>query len=671
MAGLFFASLFSGTYLAAAILTAAVVFLISARRLNADRADYIIAAAVFVFAFGYHAAYTALMYTPAVRYDGTAGSCSGTVTGIREYTGNRAEYTLKGSINGDAKAKFLLRTDVLDVRYGDRVSVGYCTFSKPEDSYLYKTGSRLKSEGVYLVIDRAEDISVTYRGASRLKNYIVAYREDICSGLEREMGFDAGSFLAGMLFGKASGTVDGDTRTVLSRCGIAHILAVSGLHAAIGAAALMWLLKVLGVNRFVSFGLLNVFLLLLLTAADSPVSAVRAAIMADMLCLGRLFRRQADVLTSLSTAVIIICTANPYAVYSAGFLMSAAGTFGIGVFGQYMTKNIPEKGFLPLAAKSFFAVLCAQLCILPLNLKYYGGMPAIAPLANLLLLPLCTVLLVTGYIFVFTGGKLTFLLIPAKYVAEGVLAISRTAAGLDRLYFHAGGKAAVLTAFIAAGVVVLVYIFFRSRKVTAYAAAAACCAVMAASAISGAVRREQFNLAVLGSGGNTAVVLSYHGRSDVFDLSGSYKCPDHVSRYLADNGQTSLRAVFLTRNAPSQYAAYEGALDYISVDSWNSAGDVYVNGSTVSDWGENGFCYDCGDYSVRYDSGVLTVEYGDSRAVFIPSGREYEGEGGLLLYYGRKSTADAEGEGIRIGTDFANDFEITLGKGGSHRIRRL
>jgi len=670
MAGLFFALFFSGISGAAVLAGAVLCFAIIGRYRGLVRADFIIAAAVFALASGYCCLYGRLFREPVISYAGTNGSFSGTVTGIREYSGNRAEYTLKGKIDGRTSARAVLYTDILDVGYGDSIDVGSCLFNVPENTYLYNTADRLRSERIYIILDDAEDISVEARSSSRLRNILANYREDICGKLRLEMGADEGGFLAGMLFGKASGTIDGEQRTILSRCGIAHILAVSGLHISIAAAALMWLMRMLRANRFVAFAAMNVVLLLLIMMADSPVSAVRAAIMADMICTARLFRRQTDVFTSLSTAVLLICTVNPYSIYSAGFQMSVAGTFGIGVFAPYMTEKFPEKGLHWLAAKGFCSVLCANICIMPFSLKYYDGMSFISPFTNMILLPLCAAVLVLGYVFALTGGVLTLLLIPGKYLSWFILEVSGKLAGVKELYFQSGGKAVVLTSFVSAALAALFHIIVHNRQATAYAVTLAFCAVLAGSLINGSVRDKRFIVAVLGSGRNTAVVVTYHGRADVIDLSGNYRCPDYVEKYLSENGFTDVGSLFLTKNSPSQYSAYKDSLELISVVSINAGGDIYVQGEEHNDWGERGFSFTAGKYSLTYDSGALTVKYGDGTVNFVPSGSEEVLQSGLVLYYGAKKSDDTDKE-KHIGVNFDNNSEIILDSDGGYRIRRL
>ena len=288
MSGLFFASFFTGISGAIA-LGAAVCGVFAVGRLRGmTKRDVLIAVCCFAAAVGYIRIYTAVSYDKVTAYGGTEGSFSGRVAGIKSYPGEKALYTLKGRVNGSRTAKITVYTDDTGVRYGDIIDIGSCGFSVPEDDYLYKTRGKLRSEGVYVTASGAKDVTVRSKHRSLIKNRLMSYRERMVDEFRSELGDEKGTFLAGMIFGR-SVSVDDDVRTSLSRCGIAHILAVSGLHVSIAAFAFMWLMKRLRVRRGVAFALMNLFIALLVIMAESSLSAVRAAIMLDFHVRSRTF----------------------------------------------------------------------------------------------------------------------------------------------------------------------------------------------------------------------------------------------------------------------------------------------------------------------------------------------------------------------------------------------
>ena len=77
-------------------------------------------------------------------------------------------------------------------------------------------------------------------------------------------GDESGNFLAGMIFGEKQ-SIDPDIKNSLYRVGIGHILSVSGLHVSIIALAFMAVFSLLRINKYVSFGLTNVLMAMLVT----------------------------------------------------------------------------------------------------------------------------------------------------------------------------------------------------------------------------------------------------------------------------------------------------------------------------------------------------------------------------------------------------------------------
>lgn len=669
MAGLFFASFFTGTFsLLLLILAAAAVFLIG-RYCGMVRRDFVIAGACFTAAAVSFGLYTTFSYNRIIAYDGQAGSFRGTVTSVKEYSGGKTVYTLKGRIDGKRSAKLRFYTDDIDAEYGDNITIDSCTFSIPRGDYLYDQGARLRSDGVFLEAENADGILLEKSSGHKIRRRIIAYRQRMCEEFRREMGTDAGDLLAGMVFGKSS-ELSSDVRTSFTRCGIAHILAVSGLHVSIAALLLMELLKKLRMHRLAAYGIMNVFLVLLILMADSPVSAIRAVIMLDMVYAAELFRRQNDTFTSLAAAVLIICIFDPYIIYSSGFMLSVGGTFGIGVFAPYMTKGIDRSSIVGSILSAFLTMLCTMLCILPLSLLYFDGTSLMSPVTNLVIVPFCGVLLVTGIIYVFTGGYIS-LLIPAKYAAETVLDLTERLSRTGAAYFSAGSDSIIRLAFLLAGAVAMTQLILRSRRVTAWAAAFGCAVLFLGSAVNSRTAYDSFRVAVLGKGNNAAVVVTYKGRADVIDLSGSSSSPDYVSKYLTSNNMSHADILVLTDNVQAQYSAYMAVFDRIDTGECFAAGDTPVYGShDTSLFGEDGYAYSTGDYYAAYKNGVLTVRYGGSAVSFAESGAQTEDTEGMCVYYGT-SPVKTENEETLYLSDYGNCFVITLNYDGGHKIRRL
>ena len=671
IAGLFFASFFTIAAVAPVAAAAVGVFFIG-RYCGMGRRDFIIAAVVFTLAAGYMTAYTAIRYKPVIAYDGSSGAFSGRVTDIQRYSGGKVLYTLKGRIDDEVPAKVTVYIDELEAEYGDVISIDSCTFSAPQDDYLYHSRDRLRSEGIFVTASDANGVSLERRGTDRIRNRLVGYREKVCDDFVIAMGNESGEFLAGMVFGQSAG-IDSDTRLTLSRCGIAHIMAVSGLHVSIAAYLLMQLLKRL--RRYIAYIIMNLFMIALIIMADSPLSAIRAAIMLDMMYAAGLFRRQNDTFNSLAAAVLLICITDPYAIYSAGFQISVMGTCGIGVAAPYFTEKMPDDKLKWVLLRSFVTMLCTMLCIMPLSMKYFDEVSLISPVTNVFIVPLSTVAMVIGLIYVFTGGHVS-LLIFAKQLIELIIDAADRLSGLSGAYFSNNSDKLTALSFILAVGTALVQLILRKRRITAYAAAIACSIFLVCSVISSDLHYRSFRIAILGRNGNAAVVITYKGHTDVVDLSGNNRAARYVRKYLLQNGINNVDSLVLTDNVHAQYASYKDAMKRIDIENVYVSDDVAVYGGNADDiFSESGFTLSSSSGSIRYEEKMLTVEYGDNTVHIIPVRKASDSGNGLCVYYGNVQDKDELYDNaiyLDSNTDGGmNNFEIILSADSGHKLRRL
>ena len=432
----------------------------------------------------------------------------------------------------------------------------------------------------------------------------------------------------------------------------------------------MLLLSKLRVNRFAAFAAVNVLIIALIALANYPISALRAAIMLDIMYSARLFRRQSDPLNSLAVAVLILSIPDPYCVYNAGFMLSIAGTAGIAVFAPYMTKEM-ERETVPQRLKiALVTSICTTLPVFPLCMHYFDETSLVSPFANILLLPMCTAAMVLGLLHLLSFG-----LLPVLPTAAGIIKIIFIISdGIASVpIFHTSDDSGLLGGLliISAALVIGVHIFRRDRRTLALMTAGAMLLFTVTSAAAGTVRRRAFRAAVLGSGSNAAVVVTHGEHADIVDLSGHYRSAEYVRRYMTVNGIAAADTVLLTKNVQSGYSAYEKELglfpEYTSIvtgDTKVYCGDAQTAGDSMT--------VTSGGCELTYADGELTVTYNGREISFVPT----SGEGGVTVYRGRRAgtvpergifTDDTDDDELLSG----NDFEIAFSRGGEYRIRRL
>lgn len=144
-------------------------------------------------------------------------------------------------------------------------------------------------------------------------------------------GSDASAFLTAVIVGDDS-YLQPDTDEAFRTSGLAHMLALSGLHVGI---IIMFITACLSWMRPSRYGY-RIFYILIIAAsfayaafAGMTPSVVRAACMVAVLCVSAIFQRRANVYNSLCVAIFLWLVINPLWLFAPGFQMSVCAVLGI------------------------------------------------------------------------------------------------------------------------------------------------------------------------------------------------------------------------------------------------------------------------------------------------------------------------------------------------------
>ncbi len=177
--------------------------------------------------------------------------------------------------------------------------------------------------------------------------------------------------------------------------GLAHVLAVSGLHVTTLATALYFLLKKLKVNPKISFIAVVGVTFLYSALCSFTASSLRAVIMSAAFTFASTFGRKRDELSAMSFAAILILLFRPYAIMDVGFLLSFSAVSGIFMFakpfeqvGMKVVKRVSPKRNIGKKFASVCAVSCAtNLVTYPFVAYFFGEVPILFVLSNFIVLP--------------------------------------------------------------------------------------------------------------------------------------------------------------------------------------------------------------------------------------------------------------------------------------------
>lgn len=261
--------------------------------------------------------------------------------------------------------------------------------------------------------DFAYDRYVARRGVSGLCSYpefiVLGSRTTVASQLarirqgfaeyyDRTMPSSEAALLKAMVL-NSTGEFPDALRAAFTASGLVHSVSVSGLHMTLLIAIMSIGLGVLGLGKRLQLSVLSIGLVAYLILLGFPAPAVRSSIMGVISSIGTHVGRKVDGVHVLLLTATAMLVENPLALgFDIGFQLSCLALLGMGLTGdwwRYVLRSIPERYGLREVCVATFS---AQMYTWPITLYYFGSFSFIAPLANLIALPLFPPLLSLAFI---------------------------------------------------------------------------------------------------------------------------------------------------------------------------------------------------------------------------------------------------------------------------------
>ena len=249
-------------------------------------------------------------------------------------------------------------------------------------------------------------------------------RKKLAHSLDALLSEEDSGVLKAMLLGDKSGMTE-EIKGLYQRTGIAHIVAVSGLHISLWGMAICRLLKrlhiPLALANFISF----LFVVLYGMMTGSQASAIRSVIMFSLYLLAPVVNRTYDMLTAMMLSAAVLLMFRPAYVFYSGFLLSFGAVSGISLFMPWLTElysppaNIDdiilkEKNNMQKISDqitrfirvSIMTSLCVSLFSLPIQLCFFYTFSVYSVFLNLLIAPLVSALMILGMVGAVLGSFL-------------------------------------------------------------------------------------------------------------------------------------------------------------------------------------------------------------------------------------------------------------------------
>lgn len=322
--------------------------------------------------------------------------------------------------------KILVSTELFpEFSYGDKVSVEG-ELSKPEN-FTTDVGkdfdyiNYLRKDGIFYTTSFAS-VSLEGEGyGNPLKRFLLKTKKSFLNKIEEIIESPQSSLLGGLLLGTKQSLGD-SLEDAFIKTGLIHIVVLSGYNVTIIAEAIMRSLYFLPRMVGIGIGSFSIVAFTVMTGAGATI--VRASIMAILALIARATGNAYEITRGLVFAGFLMVLHNPYILYfDISFQLSFLATLGLiylsPLFKKYFMWLPDIFGLREIAS----ATIATQVFVLPFLLYKIGTLSIIAPITNLLVLPMIPLTMLFGFLTGVFGFISKVVATPFGFLAHSLLSI--------------------------------------------------------------------------------------------------------------------------------------------------------------------------------------------------------------------------------------------------------
>lgn len=333
-------------------------------------------------------------------------------------------YLTDGLIKARGKALISVKEYRGGLRYGDRIRFiaklyHPRNFNNP-GGFNYRRFLACKGIWITGYVEKDTGIATVARGkGNAFLQLIEAWRERIRALLEKSAPVETRGIMKALILGEREGIPE-EVKEEFIVAGVAHIIAISGLHMGIIALVVFLLMKwslrrseilALTLNIQKISALATIPPLVLYTfIAGARISTVRAAIMIVIYLISILLDRQRNLYNTLAVAALLILLVSPTSLLDVSFQLSFVAVLAILYlvprFSEFfpkphpllLKKPSPSRAILSHLRAFLVVSLAAMVGTWPLVAYYFNRMSVVGLLSNLIIVPLAGFVVIMGLI---------------------------------------------------------------------------------------------------------------------------------------------------------------------------------------------------------------------------------------------------------------------------------
>jgi competence protein ComEC len=529
---------------------------------------------------------------------GPAVPIAGRIASVPDRLGDRARFRLR---TFDGRALEVLASPApWPLGLGDEVRLRAALRRPPEPRNPGARDVRARLAASGIAFQALATTPAVRTRAARGPCWLERGRERLAEAAERALPHREAAVVRAIGTGDRGG-LDPATSASFARSGLAHVLAVSGLHLVVVAFGLERLLRALllradGVasranpHQIAALAALPLTLVYAVaTGAGPPV--LRAAIAAGVILTGSSLQREPDPANTLALAALVLLAADPGGALDVSLQLSFAAVAGLVAWAGPLRRALPipraprgtwrARLVEPLVAGAC-ASAAASLAAAPVLSQHFRQLPALGLLANVAAVPIGSALTIAATVAAVGAATSpaigAALLFAARPLATALLAVSDAAAAPRLAVVGVGspGWAGVFGFYAAAAIATRAR---GLRRLAAWAVAAACVIAPAHLRAAAAGTRGGLELLFLSVGqGDAALLRLPDGSAVLVDAGGA---PDggadpgarDIVPLLRDLGVNRLAAVFVSHPHPDHVLGLAAVADAIPIDLVFSNGE--------------------------------------------------------------------------------------------------
>ncbi|WP_243342641.1 DNA internalization-related competence protein ComEC/Rec2 [Anaerococcus sp. AGMB09787] len=511
-------------------------------------------------------------------------------------------YFLEAS-DGEIREKTLYFSDE-DLHIGDKF-VARADFKKPNTNTnpnLFSYRRYLASKDIFseAMIDGDFKVYPSSNFFLRIKDSFYGCIHRI---FDSNLSKPVANFVVSVVLGE--NLVDGDE---IRDLGLAHILAVSGLHLDILMGFLLFIFTRMGISYKYAYGI-GFFLSLAYGYLISfPFSVMRVIGLNLIGFLAFLYKKPFDRVKALLIIASAILVANPFALLNSGFVLSFVASLSVYLIYPYFKRRFGKT----YVGDSLAFTTAIQVGLFPFIIYYYGSINLISILANFLVVPIFTFAmymifaLVMGIFIIKPLGLLVLVIL--NILVEGILSLTILLGSIRFTRIDFAKPSILLVIYFFVLILVIINLGVSRAKRHGYIILASLVLLLVGSLSD--TNKTFYQMIDIGQG--DAFLLADRGDYYLIDVGGpKYKSYDSgeaiLIPYLKSLGIGKIKGIFISHEDSDHIGNLKGVLDNFEVEN------IFVTNSNYKSVKDHDpTLLKKGDKIVLKDTEIKVIAEGDS-----------------------------------------------------------